>query len=78
MIEGMEFCEAFGTPNYIEVDGPNCSVHFGASLLLGNFVGARFDPAFTRMLIQMGDGSNASQGYAGASKGFRRSRLARG
>jgi len=21
MLEGMEFCEAFGTPNYIEVDG---------------------------------------------------------
>ena len=56
MIEGMEFCEAFGTPNYIEVDGPNCSVHFGASLLLGNFVGARYDPQFTNYLIQLGEG----------------------
>ncbi len=70
MLEGMEFCEAFGSPNYVEVDGPNCSVHFGASLLLGNFVGARYDPAHTNYLIQMGEGSNASQGYAGATKGF--------
>jgi anaerobic selenocysteine-containing dehydrogenase len=70
MLEGMEFCEAFGTPNYIETDGPNCSVHFGASLLLGNFVGARYDPAFTNYLIQMGDGSNANDAYAGVTRSF--------
>ena len=70
MLEGMEFCEAFGTPNYIEVDGPNCSVHFGSSLLLGNFVGARYDPAYTDYLIQMGEGSNASAGYTGLTRAF--------
>lgn len=70
MLEGMEFCEAYGTPNYIEVDGPNCSVHFGSSLLLGNFVGPRFDPVHTRFLIQMGNGANASQGYAPNTKGY--------
>lgn len=70
MLEGMEFCEAYGTPNYIEVDGPNCSVHFGASLLLGNFVGARYDPNHTNYLIQLGEGSNASAGYAGVTREF--------
>lgn len=64
MVEGMEFCEAYGTPNYIEVDGPTCSVHFGASLLLGNFVGPRFDPTYTEYMILMGAGANASGGYS--------------
>ncbi len=70
MLEGMEFCEAFGTPNYIEVDGPTCSVHFGSSLLLGNFVGPAYDPNYTRLLIQLGDGSPASGGYAPDSADF--------
>jgi len=70
MLEGMEFCEAFGTPNYIEVDGPNCSVHFGSSLLLGNFTGPGFDSDYTKYLIFVGQGSAASQGYADSSSGF--------
>ena len=70
MLEGMEFCAAYGTPNYIEVDGPNCSVHFGASLLLGNFVGPRYDPVYTKFLIQIGNGANATQGYAPNTQGY--------
>ena len=70
MLEGMEFCEAFGTPNYIEVDGPQCAVHFGSSLIMGNFVGPRFDSRYTNYYIIMGLGSAASAGYAPASKEF--------
>lgn len=70
MLEGMEFCEAFGTPNYIEVDGPNCSVHFGSSLLLGNFTGPGYDSGYTKYMILIGQGSTASQGYANSSRGF--------
>jgi anaerobic selenocysteine-containing dehydrogenase len=70
MLEGMEFCEAFGSPNYIEVDGPNCSVHFGSSLMLGNFVGPNFDPAYTNYAIIMGCTSIAGQGFVPALKSF--------
>jgi anaerobic selenocysteine-containing dehydrogenase len=77
MLEGMEFCEAFGTPNYIEVDGPNCSVHFGASLLLGNFTGPGYDPNYTDYLILIGQGSTASQGYVNSGSAFA-SAVARG
>lgn len=77
MLEGMEFCEAFGTPNYIEVDGPNCSVHFGSSLLLGNFTGPGYDPRHTEYMILIGQGSTATQGYANTSKSFA-SAIARG
>lgn len=64
MLEGMEFCEAYGTPNYIEVDGPTCSVHFGTSLLLGNFAGPAFDSKLTEYTITIGLNSNAGGGYA--------------
>ena len=70
MLEGMEFCEAFGSPNYVEVDGPNCSIHFGSSLLLGNFVGPVADPAYTNYIIDLGNGSGASQAYAPNLRGF--------
>jgi anaerobic selenocysteine-containing dehydrogenase len=64
MIEGMEFCAAYGTPNYVEVDGPQCSVHFGSSLIMGNFTGPGYDPAFTNYFLNMGAGSVANAGYA--------------
>jgi anaerobic selenocysteine-containing dehydrogenase len=70
MIEGMEFCETFGTPNYIEVDGPQCAVHFGSSLIMGNFVGPRYDPLHTNYYIAMGLGSQVNTGYAPTSKDF--------
>lgn len=70
MFEGMEFCEAFGTPNYIEVDGPNCSVHFGSSLILGNFVGPNYDPNYTNYVIIMGCTSEAGQAYATQGQSF--------
>lgn len=70
MIEGMEFCEAFGTPNYIEVDGPTCSVHFGCSLLLGNFTGPAYDGMYCNYFVQLGEGSVATAGYAPDSAEF--------
>jgi anaerobic selenocysteine-containing dehydrogenase len=70
MLEGMEFCEAYGTPNYIEVDGPTCSVHFGSSLLLGNFTGPVYDSKLTEFVITMGQNSNAGGGYAPAGFEF--------
>jgi anaerobic selenocysteine-containing dehydrogenase len=70
MLEGMEFCEAFGSPNYVEVDGPNCSVHFGSSLMLGNFVGPNYDPAYTNYVIFMGCTSVAGQGFVPSLKSF--------
>lgn len=70
MFEGMEFCHAYGTPNYIEVDGPNCSVHFGSSIILGNFVGPNYDPDYTNYLIVMGCTSIAGQGYATQGQSF--------
>ncbi len=75
--EGLEFCEAFGSPNYIEVDGPTCSVHFGAALLMGNFGGPSHDPGLTNYLIMIGQGSTASNGYANNAKSFAES-IARG
>ncbi|MBI3016278.1 MAG: molybdopterin-dependent oxidoreductase, partial [Candidatus Tectomicrobia bacterium] len=68
MLEGMEFCAAFGTPNYVEVDGPTCSVHFGSSLVLGNFTGPRFDDRYTNYTILMGQGSTANGGYAAGTR----------
>jgi len=70
ILEGMEFCEAFGTPNYIEVDGPTCSVHFGCSELLGNFTGPAYDPAYTKYLVDVGEGANATDGYAPQMQDF--------
>lgn len=70
MLEGMEFCAAFGTPNYIEVDGPTCSVHFGSSLILGNFTGPRFDDRYTNYTILIGQGSSANGGYAAGTRDF--------
>lgn len=70
IIEGMDFCAAYGTPNYIEVDGPTCSVHFGCSMLLGNFTGPSYDPGYTNYLITVGDSSNATAGYAPVSAEF--------
>lgn len=70
MIEGMEFCQAFGTPNYIEVDGPTCSLHFGCSLLVGNFTGPVHDPNYTNYLIVMGKGEYATDAYAPGSAAF--------
>lgn len=70
MLEGMEFCKAYGTPNYIEVDGPNCSIHFGSSLLLGNFIGPNHDPVYTEYLLLIGQGSTASSGYAPQTRAF--------
>jgi len=70
MLEGMEFCEAFGTPNYVEVDGPTCSVHFGCSLLMGNFTGPSYDAGYTKYFIAVGEGSNATCGYAPNTQGF--------
>ena len=70
MMEGMEFCAAFGTPNYVEVDGPQCSVHFGSSIILGNFTGPRFDERYTNYTILIGQGSTLSNGYAAGTKDF--------
>ena len=70
IIEGMDFCEAFGTPNYVEVDGPTCSLHFGVSLLQGNFTGPLYDPLHTRYMILMGKGEYGTDAYAPSAAAF--------
>lgn len=64
MIEGEEWCTVYGTPNYIECDGPTCSIHFGPASLVGNFLGPTADLTYCNYLIQFGRGETATSGYA--------------
>ena len=70
IMEGLDFCMAFGSPNYVEVDGPTCSVHFGPAELMGNFGGPSPDIGRCNYMINFGAGSQAQCGYANGIKGF--------
>lgn len=69
LIEGYDFVKAFGCENYVEVDGPTCSLHFGPSLMLGNFeMGNGYpEPLFNNYHVLLGGGNSAASGYAAKS-----------